>query len=121
RFGFKDTYEFFGFISVFRENGVQLWSATDGACVSHADDGRVILNAVAGLTSTKEQVEKANRIQSDRATRAPRGNYLGGFVPYGLDVVCKSPDGREKWRYVLVLGSRKMVAKKSGKPRYSYR
>ena len=101
RFGFKDTYEFFSFVDTFRANNVQLWSASDNACISHSDDARILLNAIAGLTSSKEQIEKANRIQTARFKGAKDGRYLGGLPPYGLDVVCRWPTGREKWRYVL--------------------
>jgi DNA invertase Pin-like site-specific DNA recombinase len=113
RLGFKDTYEFFEFVSIFRRNNVQLWSAIDGVCISHNDDARVIMNAVAGLTSSREQLEKSNRSQTERIKRAAKGQYLGGaFPPYGMDVVCWGSDGREKWRYVLMEGSVRMVGKK---------
>ena len=91
-------------------------------CLTHDDDGRIILNAVAGLTSSREQLEKANRVQGDRARRGPLGHYLGGMITYGLDVVCRSADGREKWRYVHLTGSRKVRGKKaSGASLYAYK
>ena len=70
RLGFKDEYELFYFISLFRQNGVQLWSAVDNVCISHSNDAQSVLNLVAGLTSTKEQLEKSNRIQTKRVTKA---------------------------------------------------
>ena len=92
RLGFKDTYEFFSFINEFRANNVQLWSAADNTCISHADDARILTNAIAGLTSSKEQIEKANRIQTKRLQKGKLGHYQGGLPPYGLDVVCFSEE-----------------------------
>ena len=63
----------------------------DNVCISHSNDAQSVLNLVAGLTSTKEQLEKSNRIQTKRVIKALRGEYLGGIPPYGLDVVCKTP------------------------------
>ena len=122
RLGFKDEYELFYFISLFRQNGVQLWSAVDNVCISHSNDAQSVLNLVAGLTSTKEQLEKSNRIQTKRVTKALRGEYLGGIPPYGLDVLCKSPDGRIRFRYILEEGEVNMIGRKpNGKPIYKAR
>ena len=122
RLGFKDEYELFYFISLFRQNGVQLWSAVDNVCISHSNDAQSVLNLVAGLTSTKEQLEKSNRIQTKRVTKALRGEYLGGIPPYGLDVLCKSPDGRIRFRYILEEGEVNMVGRKpNGRPIFKAR
>jgi DNA invertase Pin-like site-specific DNA recombinase len=118
RLGFKDAYELFEFISIFRKHDVELWNALDGVCISHSDDRNVIMNAVAGLTSTREQLEKSNRTQTDRIRRASRGQHLGGQTPpYGTDVICIGDDGEEKWRYVLLEGHRVMTGRKpNGRP-----
>jgi predicted site-specific integrase-resolvase len=122
RLGFKDEYELFYFISIFRQHGVQLWSAVDDVCISHSSDAQSVLNLVAGLTSTKEQLEKSNRIQTKRVTKALRGEYLGGIPPYGLDVVCKTPDGRIRFRYILEEGEVNMIGRKpNGRPIYKAR
>jgi DNA invertase Pin-like site-specific DNA recombinase len=120
RLGFKHTYEYFEFLSIFSKNDVQLWSAIEGVCISNIQDDRVILNAVAGLTSSREQLEKGNRSQTERIRRAAKGQYLGGaFPPYGMDVVCYGSDDREKWRYVLLEGQAKMVGRRpNGHPQY---
>ena len=101
RLGFKHTYEYFKFIAEFMENNVQLWSALEDKCLTETDDGTVLTNAVAGQTSTRELLEKANRTQTKRVIKAKQGMFLGGVPPYGFDVVCLDHKGLEQWRYVM--------------------
>lgn len=101
RLGFQHTYEYFKFIAEFMENGVQLWSALEDKCLTETDDGTVLTNAVAGQTSSRELLEKANRTLSKRVMKAREGMFLGGIPPYGFDLVCMNRKGQEQWRYVM--------------------
>ena len=83
------------------ENNVQLWSALEDKCLTETDDGTVLTNAVAGQTSTRELLEKANRTQTKRVIKAKQGMFQGGVPPYGFDVVCLDHKGLEQWRYVM--------------------
>jgi DNA invertase Pin-like site-specific DNA recombinase len=101
RLGFQHTYEYFKFIAEFMEHGVQLWSALEDKCLTETDDGTVLTNAVAGQTSSRELLEKANRTLTKRVMKAKQGMFLGGIPPYGFDVVCINRKGVEQWRYVM--------------------
>ncbi len=104
RFGTKPGgYEYGHYIHKLRSFGVELWSAHDSKCLSATDDATVILNAVGSLTTTKEQKERSERSIRGKVfgqRNANKGYYQGGYVPYGCDVVCYGPDGKEKWRVV---------------------
>jgi len=58
-------------------------------------------NFMRGRTSTKEQWDKSSRAHSKRISQANRGQYTGGPVPFGFDVVLK-PGDRVVWRYVVL-------------------
>jgi DNA invertase Pin-like site-specific DNA recombinase len=100
RLGFKQSYELFEFIGEFMKHEVRLFTSLDGACVTSTDDYTVIKNAIAGQTSTKELLEKSNRIQGKRILKGKAGEYQGGMPPYGFDVICKDASGKQIWRFV---------------------
>ncbi len=101
RFGTKDAFEWGEFISILRKHGCQLIDST-GRKLSADDDGAVLTGVVGALTSKREQKEKAHRSIGGKVTNAKKGEYQGGYAPYGLDVVCFGPDGKEKWRTVYI-------------------
>jgi DNA invertase Pin-like site-specific DNA recombinase len=101
RFGVKDAYQWGRFIDVLREHGTRLIDAS-GKCLSGDDDVSILSGTLGALTSTREQKEKAHRNLSGKIGKAKRGEYQGGYAPYGCDVVCFGPDGREKWRTVYI-------------------
>jgi len=59
-----------------------------------------LTSTIGALTSTREQKEKAGRVLTGKLTLARKGNFLGGYVPYGMDVVCFDAQGQEQWRCV---------------------
>jgi DNA invertase Pin-like site-specific DNA recombinase len=101
RLGYKDAYELGEFISIFRKHGCQLWTSKDGECISESDPKNIFTNAVAGLASSQEQMEKSNRSQSTRMRDGNKGNYQGGIIPHGCDLICYSTRGVEMWRHVV--------------------
>jgi DNA invertase Pin-like site-specific DNA recombinase len=101
RFGTRDAAQFGSFITHFRDNGCSLFDAT-GRDLSADDDGAVLTTTIGALTSTREQREKGRRCLGGMVEHAKRGHYVGGYPPYGLDVVCFGSDAKEKWRSLYV-------------------
>lgn len=101
RFGVSDAYEWGGFISFLREHGTRLVEA-GGRVLSGDDDVSILTGTLGAITSTREQKEKAHRNLSGKIGKAKAGEYQGGYCPYGFDVVCFGPDGKEKWRTVYI-------------------
>ena len=99
RFGVKDAYEWGMYITRLRECGVELWSVQQGL-LSANDDYTILTTTLGSITSTKEQKEKAWRSLTKRQQISLQGAYPGGRPPYGMDVVCYSADGKEKYRVV---------------------
>lgn len=99
RFGVKDAYEMGKFFTILRDHGCRLLDAA-GKHLNADDDATVLTSTIGALTSTREQKEKAARVLSGKVTLARKGNFLGGYVPYGMDVVCLDQHGNEVWRCV---------------------
>jgi DNA invertase Pin-like site-specific DNA recombinase len=95
RFGTKDAFEFGYFAHLFRMSDCQLWSVSQGHLT--ADDlAAPILASVHAGSSREELLELGRRNVSGKRTKAPNGEWQGGYVPYGYDVVCVGPDNKEK-------------------------
>lgn len=101
RFGTRDAHQFGGFITKLRDNNCSLFDA-NGRDLSGDDDATVLTGTIGALTSSREQREKARRCIGGMIEHARQGKYVGGYPPYGMDVVCFGPDGKEKWRSVYV-------------------
>ncbi len=101
RFGVKDAYQWGQIISQLRENGTTLVDV-GGHVLSADDDTSILTGTLGAITSTREQKEKAHRNLTGKIVKARAGEYQGGYAPYGCDVVCFGPDGKEKWRTVYI-------------------
>ncbi len=101
RFGTSDAFQWGEFIGTLRKHRCRLLDST-GKELSADDTGAVITGVVAALTSRDEQRQKAFRSTGGKVQYAALGEYQGGYTPYGTDVVCFGPDGREKWRTVYI-------------------
>jgi DNA invertase Pin-like site-specific DNA recombinase len=101
RFGTRDAHQFGAFITKLRDNNCSLFDA-NGRDLSGDDDATVLTGTIGALTSSREQREKARRCIGGMLEHAKQGKYVGGYPPFGLDVVCFGPDGKEKWRSVYV-------------------
>lgn len=86
--------------------GCELWSVADGN-LSGEDDGTVFKATVNNQTGTRELKKYGERQVSRKRILAAQGEWQGGYVPYGADVVCVGSDGMEKFRVVVL----KMVPK----------
>lgn len=98
RFEAGDKFEFISIIHRLRESGCRLYTV-DGREVTAKDIGSFLQTALASEQSEAELREKAVRVVSAKLERAKRGEWQGGHVPYGMDVVCfELPDMAEQWR-----------------------
>jgi hypothetical protein len=85
--------------SILRDHDCRLLDAS-GKQLNAEDDGTVITSTVGALASAREQREKASRVLTGNLTLARKGIYLGGYVPYGMDVVAFDAQENEVWRVV---------------------
>ena len=99
RFGVRDAWELGKFFSILKDHDCRLLDAA-GKQLNADDDGSVICSTVGALTSSREQREKASRVLTGKLTLARKGTFLGGYCPYGCDVVAFNAEGKEVWRVV---------------------
>lgn len=99
RFGFRNNKELQHYLYILDGWGVELWSVSQG-CISDDDVATVFNTTAFAITSEKEQKEKGLRNLEGRMRNSLKGNWCGGVVPYGMDVICYGSDGKEKWRVV---------------------
>ena len=99
RFGVRDAWELGKFFTILKDHNCRLLDAS-GKQLNADDDGSVICSTVGALTSSREQREKASRVLTGKLTLARKGNFLGGYCPYGCDVVAFDAEGKEVWRVV---------------------
>lgn len=112
RFGTKDKFQFAAFMHRLREAGCHFITA-DWKCWTADDFMAFIEGGMGAETSEKEQKSKSHRILTGKITRARRGEWQGGHIPFGMDVACYGPDDVERWR--VVIESRKQIGTKPGK------
>ena len=74
------------------------WHRTSASL--HGDELTVMTNLFAGMTSQKEQYDKGWRSLTKKLLQARDGSWVGGYVPYGCDVICKRGD-EIAWRMVV--------------------
>jgi hypothetical protein len=95
----RDAWELGKFFSILKDHNCRLLDAA-GKQLNAEDDGSVITSTVGALTSSREQREKAGRVLTGKLTLARKGQFLGGYCPYGMDVVAFDHQGNEVWRVV---------------------
>lgn len=100
RFGTKDKYQFMSFMHDLRQADCDFLTVddkcwTDDNLISFFEGG------MGAETSEKEQKEKSKRVLEGMITKAKQGIWLGGHVPYAIDIACYDPKGEEKWRVVV--------------------
>jgi site-specific DNA recombinase len=94
RFGVRDAWELGKFFTILKDHDCRLLDAS-GKQLNADDDGSVICSTVGALTSSREQREKASRVLTGKLTLARKGQFLGGYCPYGCDVVAFDAQGNE--------------------------
>src|SRR5262249_36336464 len=85
RFGVSDAWELGAFIWQLRQNDVALWSCLEGE-LTRDDLATPILSGIAASRSKDEQVQRAERTIRGKISQAERGEWSGGFCPFGWDV-----------------------------------
>lgn len=102
RFGTSNQFEFGHYIHRMIQHDCQLWSVAQGL-MSSTDDAAIFCTTVGNVTSTREQREKGQRAISSKRRYAALGEWQGGYVPYGYDVVClDDATQKERWRVVIL-------------------
>jgi DNA invertase Pin-like site-specific DNA recombinase len=101
RFGTTDADEFVHYRYLLRKWGVRLYDA-NGTDWTKKDIATVIISAVDGEKSEREQHTFSERSLSSMSTAAKAGEWMGGPVRLGFDVACCSrASGAELWRVVF--------------------
>jgi DNA invertase Pin-like site-specific DNA recombinase len=100
RWGTKDNFEFGFYAHQLRMNDCHLWSVQQG-CLTSGDAAAVFTSTVGAVTSTAEQKERGRRTIRGKITLSQNGEWQGGYTPYGFDVACVDPAGKEVWRVVI--------------------
>lgn len=100
RWGTADYWERIEYLAALKRAGCQLWTVDNRHLT--ADN---VLAHIEGVidqeTSDKELIEKARRVYGGKHKQASEGAWTGGkVIPYGVDIVCLGPDGKEKFRVV---------------------
>ncbi|MCO6459283.1 MAG: recombinase family protein [Pirellulaceae bacterium] len=94
------------YLTIFRRNDCELWSVDasqgkDGLLTS-TDMGAVLQTTVNSVTSAADLKERGKRQVSRKREHAAKGEWQGGYVPYGFDVVCLDQrTNKEVWRVVI--------------------
>lgn len=108
-----DAAEMGHYIYLFRQADCELWSVDSsqgkGGLLTSTDIGAVFTTTASSVTSAADLKERGKRQVSRKREHAARGDWQGGYVPYGFDVVCLNAESRkEVWRVVVL----KMVPKR---------
>jgi DNA invertase Pin-like site-specific DNA recombinase len=110
RFGTKDAHQLIHYLHRLRECGCKLYDAS-GKEWTGEDVATIITAVVEGAKSKGEQTSKSHRVLGGKIERARRGEWQGGPVRLGFDVVCYQREtDAELWRVVFEgLGKRLKV------------
>lgn len=97
RIGGKDQWHYASIIQQFRVKGCHVWTVEDH--LLSADDALAFFQGgIVASTSREEQLAKARHVLRGQRAKALRGEWMGGYVPYGLDVICRDRQDKERWR-----------------------
>lgn len=105
-----DEFETFAVLHRLRKAGCRLYTV-DGLELTNDDVASTVTTLVKSSTSRGEQITKSKRVLEKARQRAEQGDWLGGRVPYGMDVVAFKIVGGEhieQWR-VEIVGEQKRV------------
>src|SRR5579883_256147 len=106
RFGAADDIEFKHYLHIFRQHDCELWSCDSSqgekGLLTSGEVGSLIITTVASSKSAAELHDYGKRQVSGKRVLAQRGDWQGGYVPYGFDVIClNTTSGNEVWRVVI--------------------
>lgn len=114
RLGTKDGDEYGFYATRLKRAGVGIYSIAQGDLTNPTDTVE-ITNSVEGITSKSELKEKARRTARGMFDNGLAGLWNGGAVPpYGYDLSCVDPSGREHFRVVILAKHHRVVVNPSG-------
>jgi len=98
RIGGKDEWHYASLIHEFRTHHCQVWTIR-GEHLSGDDALSFFQGGLTAGASKQELISKAQGVLRGQKQKAKAGEWHGGYVPYGLDVVCLDRQtNEEKWR-----------------------
>ena len=98
RIGGKDEWHYASLIHDFRIHQCQVWTIR-GEHLSGDDALSFFQGGLTAGASKQELIAKAQGVLRGQKQKAKAGEWHGGYVPYGLDVVCfDRQTNEEKWR-----------------------
>jgi DNA invertase Pin-like site-specific DNA recombinase len=101
RFGWKSSKQLMHLLYQLEEAGCRLYDA-DGKEWTGEDDATEITALIEGKNSVKETRERSYRVLGGMVEKARDGQFLGGGVRLGFDIVCYTREsGTELWRVNL--------------------
>jgi DNA invertase Pin-like site-specific DNA recombinase len=100
RFGTRDAHQLVHYLFLLRKWGCRLYDGS-GKEWTGADIATILTAVVEGDESRREQTTKSHRVLGGKAVKAQAGEWQGGPVHLGLEVVCfDRATGEERWRVV---------------------
>ena len=114
RVGFADPFEFISLLHEFRRSGCELWSTQGDKPLTSLDPASFMTAGIGAIGSRDEMVKLASRNVGAKRAMGLRGEWTGGKVPFGCDVACRDPEGRERWRVVIVGDRRRLKVRPDG-------
>jgi DNA invertase Pin-like site-specific DNA recombinase len=120
RFGCKDKFEAFHYLHMLREAGCRLFTVDDQELTA-GDTGSSVITLIDYDQSERELREKSLRTLTGKVEFAKRCEWLGGRIPYGMDVVAfHLGDGDvfvEQWRVSIIKRDFKVKVSPDGQRR----
>jgi DNA invertase Pin-like site-specific DNA recombinase len=100
RLGFQGPFEWYHYLWVLQSHNCKLISAVDDRVLSNEDAASFITTGIGAHSSREEMMKKSSRDLGKKVEMAKAGEWTGGWIPFGCDVTCRSPQGTERWRVV---------------------
>ncbi len=100
RLGFASVFQWYHYLYLFQRSNAQLIQAIDGKNLTSEDPASFITTGIGAHASREEMVKKSSRDLGKKREMAKRGEWPGGWVPLGCDVICRGATGVERWRVV---------------------
>lgn len=120
RFGAKDKFEAFHYLHLLREAGCKLYTVDDRELTS-GDTASALITHLDFDQSERELREKSVRTLTGKVEFAKRSEWLGGRIPYGMDVAAfrlsDDADLVEQWRVKIIRRDLKVKLSQSGEER----
>lgn len=98
RFDADNPRQVIAYVERLHKAGVALYSTSENMDLTAADPYNLINLVMKSSGSHDDIVKRAHRSIKGGLQTLSRGEWGGGKVPYGMEVVCFGADGSERWR-----------------------